>query len=128
MTHHTHTLQGQGRGVGLDGPRLVLFFPGTRLRPENYTHVATTAAAKGLYVLSLDWVNWGCRTPQMAPPACMNSTLFVEDAACTVRCYATPLHGGYASGNATANPLRLTPVGGRTNQWHVVCARVSVHV
>ena len=98
-------------GGGVPG-HLVLFLPGTRLRPENYTLFAGVASGAGRFVLALDWVNYGCRPPQMAPPACMNGSLYVADRDCTTRCYATPLFGDYTRGNTTANPLGLAAADG----------------
>jgi len=96
--------------------KLVLFLPGTRLTPQNYTLFAATASRLGFHVLSLSWANWGCR-PTSGVPTCMNKTLYVdpgvEGDVCTRQCYAGPLRGSFARlGNTTANPNNLTRADG----------------
>eukprot|EP00729_Bicosta_minor_P001215 gene1215-34750_t len=88
-------------------PRLVLFLPGTRLQPQNYTLVALEAAKTGSYVLSLNWVNWGCRPINSGVPTCMEN-LTVTSAACTVACYRGPLFGEFQPFGPATNPLNLT--------------------
>ena len=61
--------------------RLVLFLPGTRLTPQDYTLFAASAAGLGFHVLSLNWPNWGCRPPS-GTPTYMNASLFVASEAC----------------------------------------------
>ena len=87
----------------------MLFLPGTRLTPQDYTLFAGAAADLGFHVLSLDWPNWGCRPPS-GVPTCMNASLFVASDACTETCYRAPLLGEFPppSNASGPNPNGLT--------------------
>lgn len=102
-------------------PRLVLFLPGTRLQPQNYTLVALEAAKTGSYVLSLNWVNWGCRPINSGVPTCMEN-LTVTSAACTVACYRGPLFGEFQPFGPATNPLNLTV---RTSSCSFASVRIT---
>jgi hypothetical protein len=95
--------------------RLVLLLPGTRLTPADYTLLALTAARTGSYVLSLSWVNYGCRAASGVP--CL---IFVNVRSVCSRSRARLCHTSQVVG--TRNRLVLV-VGTRNRLVLVVGAR-----